>query len=82
MRTDPFRRRTLRALAAAGHRSIVVAQEGSTVAGALRPVSRPAGTLDDAARTRAQADTARAVAEALVASNLSGPRRRRSGAAA
>ena len=54
-----------RALVASGHRSIVVAQEGSTVAGALRPVPRPAGALDDAARARAQADTARAVAEAL-----------------
>ena len=54
-----------RALRAAGHRSIVVAQEGSAVAGALRPVPRPAGALDDAARARAQADTARAVAEAL-----------------
>ena len=41
-----------RALVAAGHRSIVVAQEGSRVAGALRPVPRPAGALDDAARAR------------------------------
>jgi glycosyltransferase involved in cell wall biosynthesis len=54
-----------RALAAAGHRSVVVAQEGSAVAGALRPVPRPAGVLDDAARAKAQADTARAVAETL-----------------
>jgi glycosyltransferase involved in cell wall biosynthesis len=54
-----------RALVAAGHRSIVVAQEGSRVAGALRPIPRPAGALDDAARARAQAVTARAVAEAL-----------------
>ena len=54
-----------RALVAAGFRSIVVAQEGSTVAGELRPVPRPAGALDDAARRSAQAATARAVAEAL-----------------
>jgi glycosyltransferase involved in cell wall biosynthesis len=54
-----------RALVAAGHRSVVVAQEGSAVAGALRPVPRPAGALDDPARAKAQADTARAVAEAL-----------------
>lgn len=54
-----------RALHAAGHRSIVVAQEGSVIAGALRPVPRPAGALDDAARARAQAGTARAVAAAL-----------------
>jgi glycosyltransferase involved in cell wall biosynthesis len=59
-----------RALVASGHRSIVVAQEGSTVAGALRPVPRPAGALDDAARARAQADTARAVAEALRAERV------------
>ena len=59
-----------RALRAAGHRSIVVAQEGSAVAGALRPVPRPAGALDDAARARAQADTARAVAEALRAERV------------
>jgi len=59
-----------RALHAAGHRSIVVAQEGSTVAGALRPVPRPRGALDDAARAKAQADTARAVAEALRAERV------------
>ena len=59
-----------RALVAAGHRSVVVAQEGSAVAGALRPVPRPAGALDDAARERAQADTARAVAEALRAERV------------
>ena len=59
-----------RALVAAGHRSLVVAQEGSTVAGALRPIPRPAGALDDAARARAQADTARAVAEALRAERV------------
>ncbi len=59
-----------RALVAAGHRSVVVAQEGSAAAGALRPVPRPAGALDDAARARARADTARAVAEALRAERV------------
>jgi glycosyltransferase involved in cell wall biosynthesis len=59
-----------RALVAAGHRSVVVAQEGSTVAGALRPVPRPAAALDEAARAKARADTARAVAEALRAERV------------
>ncbi len=59
-----------RALVAAGHRSVVVAQEGSTVAGVLRPVPRPAGALDDAARAKAQADTAGVVAEALRAERV------------
>ena len=59
-----------RALVAAGHRSIVVAQEGSTAAGALLRVPRPTGALDDAARTKAQADTARAVARALRAERV------------
>lgn len=59
-----------RALHAAGHRSVVVAQEGSAVAGALRPVPRPAGALDDAARAKAQADARRAVAEALRAERV------------
>ena len=39
-----------RALAAAGHRSIVVAAEGSAVAGELRPVPRTDRPDDDAAR--------------------------------
>ena len=59
-----------RALAAAGHLSVVVAQEGSAVAGELRPVPRPAGALDDAARAEAQAGTARAIAEALRAEQV------------
>jgi glycosyltransferase involved in cell wall biosynthesis len=54
-----------RALHAAGHRSIVVAQDGSTVAGTLWPVPRPAGELDEAARTGAQAKTAHAMNEVL-----------------
>jgi glycosyltransferase involved in cell wall biosynthesis len=53
------------ALQAAGHRSIVVAQEGSAVFGSLRPVARPPGALDDTARQRAQAETARVIAAVL-----------------
>ena len=44
-----------RALVAAGHRSRVVALDGSVVAGVLHPVPHPAGPLiDDAARRAAQ----------------------------
>jgi len=39
-----------RALVAAGHRSVVVALEGSCAAGRLVPVPAPRGTLDDAVR--------------------------------
>jgi glycosyltransferase involved in cell wall biosynthesis len=39
-----------RALTAAGHQSLVIAQEASEVAGTLLPVPRPTGPLDDAAR--------------------------------
>ncbi|MFT8243784.1 glycosyltransferase [Roseomonas sp. BN140053] len=53
------------ALVAAGHRSIVVAQEGSRVAGELRAIPRPAGALDAAARAAAQAAASRAVAAVL-----------------
>ena len=44
-----------RALVAAGHRSIVVAPEGSRVAGELRPVAWSEGVFDDAAKGDAQA---------------------------
>jgi glycosyltransferase involved in cell wall biosynthesis len=54
-----------RSLVAAGHRSVVVAQEGSAVAGELHGVPRPAGALDDAARAAAQAGTAREVRASL-----------------
>lgn len=40
-----------RALVAGGHRSVVVALEGSRVAGTLAPVAAPTGVLDDAVRT-------------------------------
>ena len=54
-----------RALVAAGHRSIVVAPAGSTVAGVLRPIPVRAGPLDDAAKRAAQADTHAAIATTL-----------------
>jgi glycosyltransferase involved in cell wall biosynthesis len=53
------------ALTRRGHRSVVVAQAGSTVAGTLVPIPAEQGPLDDAARDRAQAATRRAIAEAL-----------------
>lgn len=59
-----------RALHAAGHRSIVVAQQGSRIAGTLRPIPRPAGPLDEAAQAAAQARTARAITETLDAEKV------------
>ncbi len=50
------------ALVAAGHRSLVVACEGSRVAGTLLPVAAEP-VLDDAARGRAQAAVRRVLAE-------------------
>lgn len=54
-----------RALVEAGHRSIVVAQEGSRTAGTLVAVPREAGALDEAAKARAWARHSRAIAGAL-----------------
>ncbi|MBV9076738.1 MAG: glycosyltransferase [Methylobacteriaceae bacterium] len=54
-----------RGIVEAGHRSIVVAQEGSRVAGRLVPVPRTTGELDEAAKSRAQASVRRAVSAAL-----------------
>lgn len=54
-----------RALVAAGHRSIVVAQEGSRVAGTLVAVPAAPGVLDDAAKLDAQARHRAAIASAL-----------------
>lgn len=54
-----------RGLVAAGHRSIVVAQEGSRVEGTLVQVPKPEGTLDDAAHVVAQARHREAIAAAL-----------------
>jgi glycosyltransferase involved in cell wall biosynthesis len=44
-----------RAVVAAGGRSMVIAQQGSTVAGELAAIPRPEGPVDDAARARAHA---------------------------
>src|SRR5918998_3405705 len=53
------------ALVAAGHRSIVVAQEGSCIAGTLVAVPAERGVLDEAARARAWTRHRQAIAEAL-----------------
>lgn len=53
------------ALVAAGHRSIVIASEGSQVAGRLVPTEPAAGAIDDAARARAWAAHRRAIARVL-----------------
>lgn len=50
-----------RALDEAGHRSIVVAPEGSLVRGELYTLPHRAGPLDDAAKRAAQSDTAAAI---------------------
>lgn len=52
-----------RALVAAGHRSLVVACEGSDVAGALCLIPAEAGPLDGAARQRAWAAQRQAIAD-------------------
>ncbi|WP_375457573.1 glycosyltransferase family 4 protein [uncultured Enterovirga sp.] len=54
-----------RALVAAGHRSIVIAQEGSRVAGEFVSVPRASGVLDEAEKAAAQARHCAAIAEAL-----------------
>jgi hypothetical protein len=51
-----------RALVAAGHRSLVIAAQGSTVAGALVAIPETAGEIDDAARADAQAWVRAAIA--------------------
>ncbi|OAS27289.1 glycosyltransferase [Methylobacterium platani] len=53
------------ALAAAGHRSVVVARADSRVAGTLVPVPAEGGPIDDAARERARARHRAAIAQAL-----------------
>ncbi|TGD95032.1 glycosyltransferase [Methylobacterium nonmethylotrophicum] len=53
------------ALAATGHRSVVVARAGSRVAGTLVPVPAEDGPIDDAARARAHARHRAAIAQAL-----------------
>ena len=54
-----------RALVARGHRSIVIAPEGSRVAGELRPIPARGGVLDEAAKQGAQADTRRVLETVL-----------------
>lgn len=54
-----------RALVAAGHRSLVIAPEGSEVAGELIPVPAVAGEIDDAARAVTHALAAAAISIAL-----------------
>ena len=54
-----------RALVAAGHRSIVIAPEGSVVAGELVPIPAERGPLDDAAAARAHAAVREATAAVL-----------------
>ncbi len=57
-----------RALVAAGHRSIVIAPEGSRVAGDLVAIPWPDGLLDDPAKARAQAANRDAIAGVLARS--------------
>ncbi|HYC03556.1 MAG TPA: glycosyltransferase [Azospirillaceae bacterium] len=54
-----------RALVAAGHTSLVLACEGSTVAGTLIEMPMPRGELDDDAKRAAQARHRAAIADAL-----------------
>lgn len=54
-----------RALVRAGHRSVVVAQDGSAVEGTLLPVPAVAGEVDDAARASVHARVRESVAGAL-----------------
>lgn len=54
-----------RLLVAAGHRSLVVACEGSAVAGTLLAIPCPTGEIDEAARCAAEAATRARIAEAL-----------------
>ncbi|MDB5559379.1 MAG: glycosyltransferase [Enterovirga sp.] len=53
------------AIVEAGHRSLVVAQEGSRVAGTLLPIAASTGELDEAAKARAHAATRAAIGAAL-----------------
>lgn len=54
-----------RALVASGHRSIVVAQQGSRIVGTLVPISATSGTLDEAAKAAAQVSTREAISDAM-----------------
>ncbi len=59
-----------RALVAAGHRSLVIAPEGSRVSGTLRAIPARSGVLDDAAKAAAQADTRVALATTLASERV------------
>jgi hypothetical protein len=54
-----------RALHEAGHRSVVIACEGSRVSGTLAAIPRREGVLDDDTRQRAHADTRDTIRGAL-----------------
>ena len=54
-----------RALIGAGHRSLVIACEGSRIAGDLISTPRPPGILDDQAKSEAQRRHAQAIARTL-----------------
>lgn len=54
-----------RGLVAAGHRSIVVAPEGSCVRGELEPIPAQGGVLDEPAKAAAQAGNRAAIARVL-----------------
>ncbi|HWQ53941.1 MAG TPA: glycosyltransferase [Bryobacteraceae bacterium] len=58
------------ALAAAGHRSVVVACEGSSTAGTLLPVPRPRGEITPAVQAAARRHTREAIVHALSASRF------------
>ena len=59
-----------RALVAGGHRSIVVAPEGSCVAGDLVPIGGFGGVLDEDAKLAAQASNRAAIARVLKRENV------------
>jgi glycosyltransferase involved in cell wall biosynthesis len=55
-----------KALVTAGHRSIVIAQRGSSTAGELRPVSLPEGDIDDCSRAAVHDEVRRLISESIV----------------
>ncbi len=59
-----------RALVAAGHRSLVIAAEGSIVQGSLIPLPAISATIDDHARERAQQATRGAIAATLASEQI------------
>jgi CelD/BcsL family acetyltransferase involved in cellulose biosynthesis/glycosyltransferase involved in cell wall biosynthesis len=58
------------ALCAAGHRSIVVAAEGSSCHGELVPISQPEGVLDDTVRSRTQSVVRRSIERILASTQV------------